>query len=38
MVDIKSYHDEIYALNLNQWLQQLEVYFNVHQIEEEQKI
>jgi hypothetical protein len=33
-VDIKPYHGEIDALKLNHWLQQLEVYFSVHQIEE----
>lgn len=37
-VDIKSYHGKINALKLNHWLQQLEVYFSVDQIEEEQKI
>lgn len=36
--DIKPYHDEIDALKLKHWLQQLEVYFSVHQIEEGQKI
>lgn len=34
-VDIKPYHDKIDALKLNHWLQQLEVYFSVHQTEEE---
>jgi hypothetical protein len=28
----------INALNLNHWLQQLEVYFSVHNIDEEQEI
>ena len=37
-VYINSYHNEIDALKLNHWLQQLEVYFNIHQIEEEQHI
>lgn len=34
--NIKSYHGEINALKLNHLLQQLEFYFNVHQIEEGQ--
>jgi hypothetical protein len=37
-VDIKPYQCEIDALKLNHWLQQLEVYFGVHYIDEEQKI
>lgn len=37
-VDIKPYHGEIDAPKLNHWLQQLEVYFSFHQIEEGQKI
>jgi hypothetical protein len=37
-VDIKPYQGEIDALKLNHWLQQLEVYFSVHNIDEEQKI
>jgi hypothetical protein len=37
-VDIKPYQGEIDALKLNDWLQQLEFYFNVHHIDEEQKI
>lgn len=37
-VDIKPYHGEIDTLKLNHWLQQLEVYFSVHHIEEGQKI
>lgn len=37
-IHIKSYHGEIDGMKLNHWLQQLEVYFNVHQIEEGQKI
>ena len=37
-VDIKSYQGEIDALKLNNWLQQLEVYFSIHQIDEEKKI
>jgi hypothetical protein len=34
-VDIKPYQDEINALKSNHWLQQLEVYFNVHHIDEQ---
>jgi hypothetical protein len=37
-VDIKSYQSEIDVVKLNHWLQQLEVYFSVHIIDEEQKI
>jgi len=37
-VNIKPYHSEINALKLNHWLQQLEVYFSNHRIEEGQKI
>ena len=37
-VDIKPYQGDIDALKLNHWLQQLEVYFNVHHIDQEQKI
>ena len=37
-VDINPYHSQIDALKLNHWLQQLEVYFNIHQIEEGQNI
>jgi len=37
-VYIKPNQGDIDALNLNQWLQQLEFYFSVHNIEEEQKI
>jgi hypothetical protein len=37
-VDINPYQGEIDALKLNHWLQQLEVYFNIHHIDEEQKI
>lgn len=33
-IDIKLYQDEIDALKWNHWLQQVEVYFSVHQIEE----
>ena len=32
---IKSYQGEIGALKLNHWLQQLEAYFSIHQIDEE---
>jgi hypothetical protein len=37
-VDINPYQGEIDALKLNHWLQQLEVYFSIHHIDEEQKI
>jgi hypothetical protein len=37
-VDIKPYQGEIDVINLNHWLQQLEVYFNVDNIQEEKKI
>ena len=37
-LDIKPYHGEIDALKLNHWLQQLEFYFNIHQIEEGKNI
>jgi hypothetical protein len=32
--DIKPYHCDIDALNLNNWLHQLEVYFSFHNIDE----
>jgi hypothetical protein len=35
---IKPYQGEVNALNLNHWLHKLEVYFSVHNIDEEQKI
>jgi hypothetical protein len=37
-VDIKTKQSEINAVKLNNWLQLLEVYFNVHHIEEEKNI
>jgi len=37
-VDIKPYQDEINVVKLNHWLQQLEVYFNIHNIDEEHKV
>jgi hypothetical protein len=37
-VNIKPYQGEINALKLNHWWQQLEVYFSIHHIKEEQKI
>jgi hypothetical protein len=38
-VDIKPYQGEIDIVKLNQWLEQLEVYFNVYSyIEEETNI
>jgi hypothetical protein len=37
-VNTKSYQGDIDVVKLNHWLQQLEVYFSVHNIDEEQKI
>jgi hypothetical protein len=37
-VDINPYQGQIDVVNLNQWLQQLEVYFSVHNIDEETKV
>jgi hypothetical protein len=37
-VDIKPYAREVYVIRLNQWLQQMEVYFNVHKITGKQNI
>jgi hypothetical protein len=37
-MDINPYQCDINALKLNHWLQQLELYFIVHHIEEEQNI
>jgi hypothetical protein len=37
-VDINPYQGEIDALKLNHWLQQLQIYFSVHCIDEEQNI
>jgi hypothetical protein len=37
-LDIKPYQGDINALKMNNWLQQLEVYFSVHHIDEEKKI
>jgi hypothetical protein len=37
-VDIKPYHGNIDVVRLNNWLQQLEVYFSLHNIDEEHKI
>jgi len=34
-VDINPYQGDIDVVKLNHWLQQLEVYFNVHNIDEE---
>jgi hypothetical protein len=36
-VDIKPYKGDIDVVKLNHWLQQLEVYFSVHNINEERK-
>jgi len=35
---MKPYQGNIYVLKMNRWLQQLEVYFDVHHIGEAQKI
>jgi hypothetical protein len=37
-VYINPYQGEIDALKLNHWLQQIEVYFSFHHIDEKQKI
>jgi hypothetical protein len=37
-VYIKTYQGEIDALKMNHWLQQLEVYFSIHHIDEEKNI
>jgi hypothetical protein len=37
-VDINPYQGEIDALKMNHWMHQLEIYFNVHHIDEEQNI
>jgi hypothetical protein len=37
-VDIKLYQGEIDVVKLNHWLQPLQVFFSVHNIEEEKKI
>jgi hypothetical protein len=37
-VDINPYQGDIDALKLKHWLQQLEVYFSVHHLDEGQKI
>jgi hypothetical protein len=37
-VDIKPYQGDINALKLNHWLLQLEVYFSIHDIDEEHNI
>jgi hypothetical protein len=37
-VDIIPYQGEIDALKLNHWLQQLEVYFSIHHVDEGHKI
>jgi len=36
-VDIKPYAKEVDAIKLNQWIQQLEVYFSVHKATWKQK-
>jgi hypothetical protein len=37
-VDIKPYVGEVDAIKLNQWLQQMEVYFSVHEVTRKKKI
>jgi hypothetical protein len=37
-VGIKPYQGEIYVVKLNHWLQHLEVYFSVHNIDKEKKL
>jgi hypothetical protein len=37
-VEINPYQGEINALKLNHWLQQIEVYFSVHHIDEGKNI
>jgi len=37
-VSIKLYQGEIDALRLNNWLQHLEVHFNIHHIKEDENI
>jgi hypothetical protein len=37
-VDIKPYVGEVYAIRMNQWLQQMEVYFSVHEVTGKQNI
>jgi hypothetical protein len=36
--EIKTYGGKVYALKLNYFLQQLEVYFNVYNMQEDNKI
>jgi hypothetical protein len=37
-VEIKPYAGEVDAIRLNQWLQWMQVYFNVHEVTKKQKI
>jgi hypothetical protein len=37
-VDIKPYAEEVDVIRLNQWLQQMEMYFNMHEVTGKQKI
>jgi len=37
-VGINLYHGENDAMKMNHWLQQLEVYFSIHQIDEGKNI
>jgi len=37
-VDLNPYQGEIDVVKLNHWLQQVQVYFNIHHIDEEKNI
>jgi hypothetical protein len=37
-VDIKPYAEEVDFVRINQWLQWMEVYFNMHEVIGKQKI
>jgi len=37
-VDIKPYAEEVDVVRINQWLQWMEVYFNMHEVIGKQKI
>jgi len=37
-MDIKPYQGDIYAIKMNHWSQQEEVYFSIHNIGEEKNI
>jgi hypothetical protein len=38
MVDIKPYTREVDVIKLNQWMQQMEVYFSMHEVTGKQNI